>query len=94
MVDVDARMEKLGNFQLVMAHERANAQGLVAEGIVRIGHLREELVAVAEEIGPTIIVMGGSMSPDAAFEDTALQDFAADLQTETGIEVLILEQNE
>ena len=90
VVDVESRLEKLGQFQLVMAQERAAAQGLVAQAIVRMGKLRSELVAVAQEIGATIIVLGRSLGPDAAFEDAALQVFAADLQTETGVEVRIL----
>ncbi len=91
VVDVESRLEKLGQFQLVMAQERAAAQGIIAQTIVRTGHLRAELVAVAKEIGATLIVMGRSLGPDAAFENAALQVFAADLQTETGIEVRILE---
>ncbi|MBW8010471.1 MAG: hypothetical protein FVQ83_04400 [Chloroflexi bacterium] len=94
VVNVELGMEKLGHFQLVMAQERAAEQGLEAGGIVRMGHLREELVAVAEEIGATIIVMGSSLGPDATFEDAALQAFAADLQTETGVEVRILEHSD
>jgi len=90
VVDMESRLEKLGQFQLVMAQERAAAQGLVAQAIVRMGKLRSELVAVAKEIGATIIVLGRSLGPDAAFEDAALQVFAADLQTETGVEVRIL----
>ncbi len=91
VVDVESRLEKLGQFQLVMAQERAADQGIIAQAIVRVGQLRAELVAVAEEIGATMIVMGRSLGPDAAFEDAALQVFTADLQTETGIEVRILE---
>ena len=91
VVNVESRLEKLGRFQLVMAQERAAAQGIEAKAIVRIGQLREELVDVAEEIGATIIVMGRSLGPDAAFADATLQAFAADLQTETGVEVRILE---
>jgi len=94
VVDVESRLEKLGRFQLVMAQERAAAQGIKAQAIVRIGQLRAELIAVAEEIGATLIVMGGSLGPDAAFEDVALQAFAADLQTKTGVEVRILEKSD
>ena len=94
VVDVESRLEKLGRFQLVMAQERAAAQGIKAQAIVRTGQLRAELIAVAEEIGATLIVMGGSLGPDAAFEDVALQAFAADLQTETGVEVRILEKSD
>jgi nucleotide-binding universal stress UspA family protein len=94
VVDVESRLEKLGRFQLVMAQERAAAQDIIAQTIVRKGHLRAELIAVAKEIGATLIVMGRSLGPDAAFEDVALQVFAADLQTETGVEVRILEKSE
>jgi nucleotide-binding universal stress UspA family protein len=90
VVNVESRLEKLGHFQLVMAQERAAAQGIKAQAIARTGHLRAELIAVAKEIGATSIVMGSSLGPDAAFEDLALQAFAADLQTETGVEVRIL----
>ncbi|MEA1978950.1 MAG: universal stress protein [Chloroflexota bacterium] len=90
VVDVESRLEKLGEFQLVMAQERAAEQDIIAQAIVRTGQLRAELVAVAEEIGATLIVMGGSLGPDAAFENSALQVFATDLQTETGVEVRIL----
>ncbi|HHH83270.1 MAG TPA: universal stress protein [Chloroflexi bacterium] len=93
VVDVESRLEKLGRFQLVMAQERAAAQGIMAQTIVRKGQLRAELIAVAKEIGATLIVMGRSLGPDAAFEDAALQAFAADLQAETGVEVRILEKS-
>lgn len=90
LVDVESRLEKLGQFQLVMAQERVAEQDIKARAIVRTGQWRAELVAVAEETGATLIVMGGSLGPDAAFEDSAIQVFAADLQTETGVEVRIL----
>ena len=93
VVDVESRLEKLGQFQLVMAQERAAAQGLAAQAIVRQGQLQAELVAVAQETGATLIVLGRSLE-SAAFEDAALQVFAADLQTETGVEVRILEKSD
>ena len=91
VVNLESRLEKLGMFQLVMAQERSAAQGVIAQAIVRRGHLRTELGIVAEEIGATLIVLGRSLGPDAAFEESALQVFAADLQNEIGIEVQILE---
>ncbi len=90
VVDVESRLEKLGHFQLVMAQERAAAHGIKAQAIVRTGHLRAELISVAKEIGATLIVMGRSLGPDAAFENATLQLFGADLQTETDVEVRIL----
>ncbi len=92
-VNVESRLEKLGHFQLVMAQERAATQGIEAQAIVRIGQLRAELVDVAEEIGATLIMMGRSLGPESAFADAAIKAFVADLQTETGVEIRILERS-
>jgi nucleotide-binding universal stress UspA family protein len=91
VVDVELRLKKLGQFQLTMAKERAAAQDVVAQAIVRQGHLRAELVAVAREITATLIVFGRPLRPTAVFDEAALKEFVADLQAETGIEVRILE---
>jgi len=40
VIDVELRLEKLGKFQLVMAQERAAAQGIKAQAVVRTGQLR------------------------------------------------------
>jgi len=93
-VNVESRLKKLGHFQLVMAQELAAEQGIEAQAIVRHGQLRPELVAVAQEIGATLIVLGRSLETAAVFEDDALQAFAADLQTETGVEVRILDKGD
>jgi len=90
VIDVESRLEKLGRFQLKMAQERAGAQDVVAQAIVREGRLRAELVTAAHEISATLIVLGRSRRQTAIFEENALQKFASDLQTETGIEVRIL----
>lgn len=90
VVDVESRLEKLGRFQLKMAQERAAEQGVMAEAIVRQGQLRAELIKVAREVPATLIVFGRPRKQTAVFEEHALQTFAADLQTETGIEVRII----
>ncbi len=90
VVDVESSLEKLGKFQLVMAQERAAAQGLEAQTIVRQGQLRVELAAAAKEIGATLIVLGGSLGPEAVFEDAALKAFASEIEDETGIETRII----
>jgi nucleotide-binding universal stress UspA family protein len=91
VVDVYQRLVKLGQFQLAMAQERAAAQNVVDQTVVRRGQLRTELVNVAQEIGATLIVLGRPIEPTAFFAETALQEFVADLQTETGIEARILD---
>lgn len=90
VIDVESRLEKLGRFQLKMAQERAATQDVEAQAIVRQGKLREELVSVAREIGATLIVFGRPHESTGFFGETALQEFAAGLQVETGIEVRIV----
>jgi nucleotide-binding universal stress UspA family protein len=90
VVDVDAALEKMGRFQLAMAHERAAAQGIEAHIAVRTGRLRPELVAAATELGVSLIVLGRPLGETAIFEQATLQAFAAILRSETEADVLIL----
>jgi nucleotide-binding universal stress UspA family protein len=90
VVDVEARLEKMGHFQLAMAQERATARGIEAQAVVRRGMLAHELIAAVRDLGISLVVLGRPMRQTAVFEEDALQDFAASLQAETGVEVRIL----
>ena len=90
VVDVEARLEKMGHFQLAMALERATARGIEAQAVVRRGMLANELAAAVRALGISLVVLGRPMRQTAVFEEDALQAFAASLQAETGIEVRIL----
>jgi nucleotide-binding universal stress UspA family protein len=94
VVDVENEVVKMGEFLLLMAHERAAAQGIEAKTVVRQGQLRRELSRAAQELGATLIVLGQPTGQTAVFDKTAIQAFAADLQAETGAEVRILESNQ
>jgi hypothetical protein len=48
-------------------------------------------VSVAHEIGATLIVFGHPVKSTSFFNETALKEFVASLQTETGIQVRIVE---
>lgn len=92
VVDVESRLVKMGEFQLLMAQERAAAQGISAQTVVREGKLRAELVGAARELEADIIVLGHPVDrhEQAIFDETALQAFATSLQAITGTEVRIL----
>ena len=90
VVDVEARLEKMGHFQLAMALERATARGIEAQAVVRRGMLANELAAAVRALGISLVVLGRPMRQTAVFEEDALQAFAASLQAETEIEVRIL----
>lgn len=90
VVDVQAELEQMGRFQLIMAQEQAAEEGVSAEIAIRHGNLRKELVKAAQEIGATAIVLGRPQQETAVFDEADLEGFAAELRTKTGAEVLIL----
>jgi nucleotide-binding universal stress UspA family protein len=92
VIDVESRLVKMGEFQLLMAQERAAAQGVSAQTIVREGKLRAELVGAARELEVDLIVLGRSVDrhEQAIFDETGLQAFATSLQIITGAKVRIL----
>ena len=92
VIDVASRLVKMGEFQLLMAQERAAAQGVSAQTIVREGKLRAEMVGAARNLEIDLIVLGRSVDrhQQAIFDETGLQAFATSLQTITGAEVRIL----
>jgi nucleotide-binding universal stress UspA family protein len=90
VVDVEHEIYKMGEFLLLMAQERAAAQGIAAQTVVRQGRLTAELVAAAEELGINLIVLGRPRGGKAVFDEAALHAFAARLEAETGIEVCVV----
>lgn len=92
VIDIESRLVKMGCFQLAMAQDRAESQGVTAEAVVREGKLRAELVAAAKELDIDIIVLGRPQAQhrQAIFDEAALHAFAAGLRAVTGAEVRIL----
>jgi len=90
VVDVKGELERMGRFQLAMAREQAAAQGIQAQAFVRHGHLQTELVAAAQELGATLVVLGRPREGASVFDDEALRSFATRLRAETGAEVRVL----
>jgi nucleotide-binding universal stress UspA family protein len=91
VVDVEAELDRMGRFQLAMACEQAAAQAVRARTIVRHGRLRDELLAVAREVGATLVVLGRPRAGVPVFDDDDnLRSFIARLGDQTGAEVRIL----
>jgi len=91
VVDVETELVRMGEFQLAMAQERAAAQDMTAQVIVRRGRLRTELIAATREFEATCIVLGRPIGKTAVFDQSALEALATELQAETGSEVWIVE---
>ncbi len=87
---VAGEMERMGEFLLAMAQERAQKQGVSADYVLRRGALREELKAAAHEEGVDLVVLGQPANAGSTFGLADLEAFAAEIEAETGVETVIV----
>jgi nucleotide-binding universal stress UspA family protein len=87
---VSAEMEKMGEFLLAIAQERAQKQGVGAEYVLRHGDLRQELIAAAREPDVALVVLGKPAGEESAFALAGLEAFAAEIEAQTGVQARIL----
>lgn len=90
VVDVENEVAKMGEFLLLMAQERAAQQRVTATAIVRKGEVRDELKKAALEENVSLVVLGRPAGDDSVFQLTSLQNYAAEIEAETGIEARII----
>ncbi|MGD8465999.1 MAG: universal stress protein [Anaerolineae bacterium] len=83
-------MARMGAFLLQMAQERASAQGVASDVLLRRGHLRAELEATIREYGADVLVLGKPAAGSSAYALEELQHLAAGIEAETAAKVLIL----
>lgn len=81
-------MEKLGEFLLLMAQERARKQDVRASSIIRHGYLREEFEAAASAPDISTVLLG-KPGEDALFSMKSLEAVAAEIEKKCQVEVLI-----
>ena len=87
---VKAEMEKMGEFLLAMAQERAQKQGVGASYVLRYGALRRELKTIAREEAVDLVVLGQPAGTGSAFVPADLEAFAAEIEAETGVKARII----
>lgn len=90
VVDVGNEVAKMGRFLLLMAKERAAEQGVEADTICRKGNVPEELKNAAREEGASLIVLGRPADEESVFQLADLEAFAAEIESETGVETRII----
>jgi len=86
---VEVEMEKLGEFLLEMARERAAEQGVSAKAILRHGVLPEELVAVASKHQVDSIMLGRP-AEGGVYSLEELESYADQIEAKIGSTVLIV----
>lgn len=87
---MEAEMERMGEFLLAMAQERARERGVEAEMRIRHGEFRDELVAAVREEAASVVLLGQPAGDESAFVPASLQALADQIAEETGAEVRIV----
>lgn len=86
---VTKEMDKMADFLLAMAVERAEKGGVAARYIMGHGNFVEQLKEAIEIEEISLVVLGRPGEDGSAFELEGLQRLAEALQAETGVEFLI-----
>jgi nucleotide-binding universal stress UspA family protein len=89
VVDVATEIERMGEFLLAMAQERAREAGVEASLITRKGDVRQQIKAAAVEESVDLVVLGRPADEASLFKLEALRAFAAEIEEETGISAVI-----
>jgi nucleotide-binding universal stress UspA family protein len=90
VVDVGNQLHYMGEFLLAMAQEKAESQGVPVQCICRPGRVRDEIKAVAREEQVDIVVLGQPAGQANDFAIEELKAFAAEIEAETGSQVVIV----
>jgi nucleotide-binding universal stress UspA family protein len=86
---VTAEMDKMAEFLMAMAVERAEKMDKEADYIVKHGNFVEELEATVREEDITLVVLGRPGGEESAFQISGLRDLARSINEATGVEVWI-----
>jgi len=86
---VTEEMDKMGDFLMALAVERAVKAGVEATSVLKHGNFAEQLKETAVEIKATLIVLGKPEDEASSFALAGLQGLAQSIQEETGIDVWI-----
>jgi nucleotide-binding universal stress UspA family protein len=87
-------MARMGEFLLTMAQDRAAAQGVKAELLIRQGNFREELTKVIEEEQADTLILGEPGGEESAFRLDTLQELATEVVEGTTCRAKIVEHTQ
>ena len=83
-------LNRMAEFLMTMAVDRAKAQGLSSRYVIREGEFRAELLSALQEEQARLLILGRPEEDDGRFALEHLSEVARRLQEESGIPVQIL----
>lgn len=94
--NITSELEKMGDFILLAARDRAERGGVQAEGVIRHGDVGEQIIQLAKDARADYVVLGpprGEQEEDV-FTQERLQQFMRRIEEESGAGVVLAEVDE
>jgi nucleotide-binding universal stress UspA family protein len=91
--NINSELEKMGDFILLAARDQAEREGVQAEGSIRHGTVREEIIQLAKDTEAAYVVLGpprGELEEDV-FTQERLHQFMERIEQESGARVVLAE---
>jgi nucleotide-binding universal stress UspA family protein len=91
---ISKEMAQMGEFILLTAQSKAEAQGIKTQSVIRHGHVVEEIAALCHEVSAAYLVIGQPRfhSEDNFFTATLHKEFIQRIETQTGAKVVLPEE--
>ncbi|MCA9991385.1 MAG: universal stress protein [Ardenticatenaceae bacterium] len=88
---ISKEMAQMGEFILLTAQAKAQAEGIQAQGVIRHGHVAEEIVALCHEVSAAYLVIGQPQfhKEDNVFTTALHQEFIQRIEAQTGAKVVL-----
>ena len=89
-------LRQMGEFILLAAQVQAQGQGVEAEGVIREGNVRDEIIQLCQEIQAEYVVLGNPKGEpeDNAFTRERLNRFAQSIELSSGAKAILAADTE
>ncbi|MBN1564212.1 MAG: universal stress protein [Anaerolineae bacterium] len=87
---MEDEIQKMGEFLLLMAKERAEKAGVEADYTVRMGKFRSSLIEAANELEASLVVLGRPADNNFTTLDYLENRLSSSITEETGAEVMVV----
>jgi nucleotide-binding universal stress UspA family protein len=93
---ISEQMHQMGEFILSVAQDSAAAQGITAQGVVRHGKIREEIINLCHDLAAEYLVLGQPrvQREEHIFTHDQLTEFIERTETETGAKVVLSKESQ
>lgn len=88
---ISDELNQMGEFILLTIQEKAKREGVPAEGVIRHGNVRDEIISLAKELSANYVVLGLPVGDEEknVFVAERLREFGNFIHQESGAEVIL-----